>query len=62
VARDAREIGGVNEELALGDADGQDVGDVLVGDGVAVAVPLDEPPSNPSSLMISKTRCAVMLG
>lgn len=43
VARDAREIGGVNEELALGNADGQDVGDVLVGDGVAVALPLDEP-------------------
>lgn len=43
VARDAVEIGGVNEELTLGNADGQDVGDVLVGDGVAVALPLDEP-------------------
>lgn len=43
LARDALEIGGVNEELTLGNADGQDVGDMLVGDGVAVALPLDEP-------------------
>ena len=36
VARDAGEVGGVDEELALGDADGQDVGDVVVGHGVAL--------------------------
>lgn len=42
VARDATEVGGVDEQLALGDAHGQDVGHVLVGDGVAVAVPVDE--------------------
>ena len=37
-----REVGGVDEELVLGDAHRQDVGDVLVGHGVAVAVPGDE--------------------
>ena len=42
VARDAGEVGGVDEELALGDADRQDVGDVVVGDGVGVALPGDE--------------------
>src|SRR5262249_14783449 len=42
VARDATEVGGVDEQLALGGAHGQDVGHVLVGDGVAVAVPVDE--------------------
>src|SRR5262249_57091860 len=42
VAGDAAEVGGVDEQLALGDAHGQDVGHVLVGDGVAVAFPVDE--------------------
>lgn len=42
VARDAAEVGGVDEQLALGDAHGQDVGHVLVGDGVAVSLPVDE--------------------
>jgi hypothetical protein len=42
VARDAGEIRGVDEELPLRDADGQDVGDVVVRDGVAVALPVDE--------------------
>ena len=42
MARDAGEVGGVDEELALGDADRQDVGDVVVGHGVGVAFPGDE--------------------
>jgi hypothetical protein len=42
VARDAGEVGGVDEELALGDADGQDVRYVVVGHGVGVAFPGDE--------------------
>ena len=42
VACDAGEVGGVDEELALGDADRQDVGDVVIGHGVGVAFPGDE--------------------
>src|SRR5262249_3357697 len=42
VARDAGQVGGVDEELALRDADRQDVGDVVVGHGVGVAFPGDE--------------------
>ena len=42
VARDAGEVCGVDEELALGDADGQDIGHVVVGHGVGVALPGDE--------------------
>ncbi len=42
VARDAAQVGGVDEELVLRDADGQEVGHVLVRHRVAVAVPRDE--------------------
>ena len=42
VARHEPEVGGVDEELVLGDADGEDLGDVVVGHGVAVAVDGDE--------------------
>ena len=42
VARDAAQVGGVHEQLALGDADRQDVGDVVVWDGVLIAGPGDE--------------------
>ena len=42
VARDARQVGGVHEQLALGDAHRQDVGHVVVGHGVAIALPVDE--------------------
>jgi len=42
VTRDAAQVGGVDEELVLRDADGQEVGHMLVGHGVAVAVPRDE--------------------
>src|SRR6185437_4276740 len=42
VAGDAPKVGGIDEELALGDADGQDVGHVLVRDRVPVALPIDE--------------------
>lgn len=36
------EIGAVDEELVLGDAHGQDLGDVVVWDGVLIPVPGDE--------------------
>ena len=39
VARNAPEIGGVHEQLALGDAHRQDVGDVVVGDRIRIAIP-----------------------
>jgi len=42
VTRNAGEIGGVDEELALGDADGQEVRHVLVGDRIVIAVPGDK--------------------
>jgi hypothetical protein len=42
VARDAAQVGGVDEELMLRDAHGQEVGHVLVRHGVTVAVPRDE--------------------
>ena len=42
VARDDAQIGGVDEELVGRDAHGQDVGDLLVGHGVAIAFPGDE--------------------
>ena len=42
VARDEPEVGRVDEELVLGDADGQDLGDVVVRDGVAVGIDDDE--------------------
>src|SRR5690606_35550708 len=42
VACNAGEVGGVDEELALGDAQRQDVGDVVVGHRVAIASILDE--------------------
>jgi hypothetical protein len=42
MARDAPEVGRVDEELALGDAHGHDVGHMLVGDGVPVTLPVDE--------------------
>ena len=38
VPRHELEVGGVDEDLGLGHAYRQDVGDVVVGDGVAVAV------------------------
>ena len=43
VAREARDVGAVDEELRLGHAQGEKVGDVVVGDGVAIAEPLDVP-------------------
>jgi len=42
MASDAGEIGGVHEQFGLSDAQGQDVGDVGVGDGIAIAVPIDK--------------------
>jgi len=42
VARDAPEVRRVDEELALGDAHGQDVGHVVVRDRVPVAFPIHE--------------------
>lgn len=42
VSRNALEVGGVHEELALGDADRQEIGDVVVGNGVAVSLPVYE--------------------
>ena len=42
VARDAREIRRVDEQLALRDADRQEIRDVLVGHRIAVAIPGDE--------------------
>lgn len=42
VARYETEVGGVDEELVLGDPDREDLGDVVVGDRVAVAVHGDE--------------------
>ena len=41
MGRYAFEIGSVDEELALGDAYWQDVGDVIVRDGVTVSLPVD---------------------
>jgi hypothetical protein len=42
VARDAPQVGGVHEQLALRDAHGQDVRDMVVGNGVVIACPGDE--------------------
>src|ERR1035438_10205335 len=42
VARNATQVGRVDEELTLRDAHGQDVGHVVVGNGVAIAIPIDE--------------------
>lgn len=42
VARDATEIGGVDEQLALRDAYREQIGDVVVGHGVPVALVVDE--------------------
>lgn len=42
VMSDACEIGGVDEELALGDADGKDVGDVVVRNCIPIPLPIDE--------------------
>lgn len=42
VARDQAQVGGVDEELTLGDPHRDKVGDVLVRDGVAIATPVDE--------------------
>jgi hypothetical protein len=42
VARDAPQVGGVHEQLALRDPHGQDVSDVVVGNGVVIAGPGDE--------------------
>lgn len=42
VARDAPEVGRVDEELALRHAHGQDIGHMLVRDGVPVALPIHE--------------------
>ncbi len=43
-ARVARRSGGrlVDEELILSDTNGQDVGHVVIGDGIAIAIPVDE--------------------
>ncbi len=43
VAREAGEVGPVDEELGLGDAEREKVGDVVVGDGVVIAQPVDVP-------------------
>lgn len=42
VARDASQIGGIDEELVLGNAQGKNVCDLVVGDSVAVSIPVDE--------------------
>ena len=42
VSRDAPQVGGVDEQLVLGDAHGQDIGDVLIGDSVAISIEGDE--------------------
>ncbi len=42
MASDAAQIGAVDEQLVLGDAHGQDVGDMVVGHRVAIALPVDE--------------------
>ena len=42
VAHQELDVGRVDEELALGHADGQEVVDGVVGDGVSVAIPRDE--------------------
>ena len=42
VARDQAQIGGVDEELVLGDSDREDLGNVVVGDRIAIAVDGDE--------------------
>lgn len=42
VACNAGQVGGVDEELLLGDADGEEIGDVVVGDGVGIPFPSDE--------------------
>lgn len=42
VGCNALEIGGVHEELALGDAYGEQIGDVVVGNGVAICLPVDK--------------------
>lgn len=42
VARDTGQVGGIDEELSLSDADRQQVGDMVVGDRVGVALPGDE--------------------
>ena len=43
VTRDALQICGVHEQLALRDAHREDVGDVIVRNRVAIAAPRDEP-------------------
>jgi len=42
VTSNALEVGTVDDELALGDAHGEQIGDVVVADGVPVALPIDE--------------------
>jgi hypothetical protein len=42
VARDALQVGCVDEELLLRDPHGEDVRHVVVGNGVAIAIPIDE--------------------
>ncbi len=41
VTREAGDVGAVDEELRLGHAQGEKVGDVVMGNGVAIAEPLD---------------------
>jgi hypothetical protein len=42
VSSDATEVSGVHEQLVLGDANRKDVGHVVVGNRVAIALPVDE--------------------
>src|SRR2546428_469666 len=39
---DACQVGGIDEQLPLGDAYGEDVRHVVVGDRVSIALPVDE--------------------
>ena len=42
VARDAPQVGGIHEQLALRDAHGQNVSDMVIGNSVVIAGPGDE--------------------
>jgi len=57
VARDTPQVRGVDEELALRDAHRQDVGDVLVRDGVLIARPRNE--AVDAAYAVHDARCVV---
>ena len=62
VLRDEVDVGRVDEDLAIGHADRENIGDVVVWNGVAIAIPFDESVETAEAMNHASTRSASRVG